>query len=52
LKDASGEIFAARYRKLEAAREGHRRRRQAAREEAGKITPDINCKLQITGAYC
>ena len=52
LEGREGEIFAARDRKLEAARELRRLRRQAAREEAEKITPEINCKRQTPGAYC
>ena len=52
LEGREREIFAARDRKLEAAREGRRLRRQAARAEAGKTTPEIICNPQITGAYC
>ena len=46
------EIFAARDRKLEAAREGRRLRRQAARAEAEKPAAEINCIAQPATAYC
>jgi transposase InsO family protein len=52
LQGREREIFAARDRKLEAAREMRRLRRQAARQEAEKITPEIDCNPQSPGAYC
>jgi transposase InsO family protein len=52
LEGREREIFAARDRKLEAAREGRRLRRQAARAAAEKTTPEIICNPQIAGAYC
>ena len=43
LEGREREIFAARDRKLEAAREGRRLRRQSARKEAEKFTPEMVC---------
>jgi len=51
LEGREREIFAARDRKLEAAREGRRLRRQAAREGAEKTTSDFACNPRTTGAY-
>jgi len=52
LEGREREIFAARDRKLQAARETRRRRRQMAREAATKFVPDRDCKPQTAGAYC
>ena len=52
LEGREAEIFAARDRKLEAAREGRRLRRQAARKEAEKPAAQMNCIPQSAGAYC
>jgi transposase InsO family protein len=52
LEGREREIFAARDRKLEAARETRRLRRQAAREKAEKFTPEMVCNPQPAGAYC
>jgi len=52
LEGREREIFAARDRKLEAARETRRLRRQAARVEAEKGATEKSCDRQIAGAYC
>jgi transposase InsO family protein len=52
LEGREQEIFEARDRKLEAARETRRLRRQAAREEGAKFTPEMVCNPQPTGVYC
>ena len=52
LKGREAEIFAGRDRKLEAAREGRRLRRQAARKEAEKPAAQMNCIPQSVGASC
>jgi transposase InsO family protein len=52
LEGREREIFAARDRKLEAAREQRRLRRQAAPAATEKNTPDTGCISQTSGAYC
>jgi transposase InsO family protein len=52
LEGREREIFAARDRKLEAAREARRLRRQAAHEKEGKTVSDFVCNAPMAGAYC
>lgn len=52
LEGREREIFAARDRKLEAARERRRLRRQAAHETDEETVSDLVCNAPMAGAYC
>ena len=52
LERREAEVFAARDRKLEEAREGRRLRRQAARKAAPNPAAENDCTTPNAGAYC